>query len=114
LEVPPRIIIFYRNSAYPYYSDTMANIITTTVPFRSIETLSYPLPDPDDSSHRFYLCRPSVDTKDVMRCTKQVKEVVDKIQQSSSQKVVAIHVGYPQILDQIILSAQLKTPVALG
>ena len=105
-----------KEGIFAYYSDTMANMIATTVPFRFMEVPLPPeKPEPTDSTHRFYLCRPSTERKDVMRCKRKTREEAqERLEQAGSNKVVAIHAGYPQILDQIILSGQLKSPVALG
>jgi hypothetical protein len=89
-----------------------------------------PRQPPKDSTHRFYLCMPSIDTNDVMICQQGAQQLVEGKLQAMQRipeaiapyatqafrltKVVTVGRGCPEVFDQLALSSKLKKPVALG
>ncbi len=62
----------------------------------------------NDTTHRFYLCRPATDKKDVMECERKLKrDCVEAL----NEKAVTIKAGCPACFDQVILSSKLNMPV---
>lgn len=91
----------------------MSDVFTNPLLMSSaVAVCSYPFTpqpsEPNDMTHRFYLCRLATDKKDVMECERKLKrDCVEAL----NEKAVNIKAGCPACFDQVILSSKLNMPV---
>lgn len=66
--------------------------------------------NPSDSTHRYYICSLSINSRDVMYCRRAPKGAYSF---STQHHLVSVNRACPELFDQLVLSSKLKKPVAL-